>query len=567
MGLTKPDQPDFDVEAWRAQPYTERLRMMCVTWATQGFGAPDVVYVLYIFKIAFYIGVFFVIAALTPDLGGPADFDVWWSTPLAFQKAILWTMLFEVLGLGCGSGPLTGHYKPLFPATRHWLRPGTTRLRPFAWVPFTEGHRRSLVDVALYAAVVALLVRALLSDSVGRSQVLPVIVVLCVLGLRDKTIFLAARSEHYLLTAFAFLFPADLLAGSKSVQLMLWWGAATSKLNHHFPSVMAIMQSNSPLQRSTRFRKKLWRSYPDDLRPSRLAAVMAHGATVVEYGFPLILALTTTGTIHTVALVVLVLFHLNILLSIPMGVPLEWNVLFIYSGLLLFGAHADVRFWSMDSPVLVAAIVGVLLIGPVWGSLRPDKISFLPAMRYYAGNWAASVWLFRPGTMEKLNQIEKAAPLHRVQLEGQIEPGTYDLTMARGQAFRAMHLHGRALVTLLPKTFEDLAATDPEVAAKGPDAFEMIDGEMVAGLVLGWNFGDGHLHHEQLLGAIQAQCGFEPGELRCLFLESQPIQHQRMHWRVADAATGARADGWVQIHDLLDLQPWGEPTPVPSPAP
>lgn len=171
MGLTKPDQPQFDVDEWRAAPYGERLRLMCVTWCTQGFGAPDVVYVLYVMKIAFYLGVFFGFAALTPSLGGPASFSSWWSSPLAFEKAILWTMMFEVMGLGCGSGPLTGHYGPLFPAMRHWLRRGTTRLRPFAWVPFTSGHRRTWLDVALYAALLGLLMRALLSSQIGRAHV------------------------------------------------------------------------------------------------------------------------------------------------------------------------------------------------------------------------------------------------------------------------------------------------------------------------------------------------------------------------------------------------------------
>lgn len=558
MGLTKPDEPDFDVDEWRKQPYPERLRLMCVTWCTQGFGAPDVVYVLYVMKIVFYVGVFFCIAALTPSLGGPGSFDEWWSSPLAFEKAILWTMMFEVMGLGCGSGPLTGHYGPMFPATRHWLRPGTVRLRPFAWVPFTSGHRRTWLDVALYAALLVALSWALLSESIGRGQLVAVIAVLCVLGLRDKTIFLAARSEHYLLTTIVFLFASDLLAGAKAVQLVLWFGAATSKLNHHFPNVIAVMQSNSPVQRSKRIRRALYKDYPEDLRGSRLSATIAHGATAIEYAFPLTLAFTTSGPLHTAALVIMVLFHLNIFLSIPMGVPLEWNVLFVYSGLVLFGAHGDVRFWSIESPWLAAILVAAVLIGPVFGSIRPDKVSFLPAMRYYAGNWAPSVWLFRPGLMERLDErIVKAAPLHRIQLEGNIEPGTYDVTMARGWAFRAMHLHGRALMTLLPRAYEDLAESDPAIASLGPDAFEMIDGEMVAGLVLGWNFGDGHLHHEQLLAAIQAECGFAPGDLRCLFVESQPIQRQRLQWRVVDAATGPISDGHIEVRELLELQPWG----------
>ncbi|MGB2756851.1 MAG: DUF3556 domain-containing protein [Acidimicrobiia bacterium] len=554
----KPDQPEFNVEEWRALPYPERLRLMCVTWCTQGFGAPDAVYILYIMKIALYIAIFFVFTALTPSLGGPASFSSWWSSPLAFEKAILWTMMFEVMGFGCGSGPLTGHYGPMFPAMRHWLRPGTVRLRPFAWIPFTSGRRRTWFDVALYASVLTLLLRAMLASDLHRGELLPIILVLCVLGLRDKTIFLAARSEHYLLTAFVFLFPADIIPGAKSIQLLLWLGAATSKLNHHFPNVIAVMQSNSPIQRSKRVRRALYRNYPDDLRGSRLSAGIGHGATAVEYAFPLILAFTGAGPVHTVALVVMVLFHINILFSIPMGVPLEWNVMFIYSGLVLFGAHGDVHFWDIHSPLVAIAIIAVALIGPIYGNLRPEKISFLPAMRYYAGNWAASVWMFRPGTMERLDEcITKAAPLHRIQLEGNIEPGTMDVTMSRGQAFRAMHLHGRALYTLLPEMYHDLLADDPRIAELGPDAFEMIDGEMVAGLVLGWNFGDGHLHDEQLLAAIQEQCDFQPGDLRCLFLESQPIHQQRMHWRVVDAATGPISGGDIAVRDLLELQPWG----------
>jgi hypothetical protein len=534
---------------------------MCVTWCTQGFGAPDVVYILYVMKIAVYIGGFFLFAFLTPSLGGPASFGSWWSDTIAFEKAMIWTILWEVLGLGCGSGPLTGHYQPLFPAVRHWLRPGTTRLRPFTWVPFTAGHRRTWFDVALYAALLLVTLRALLSAEIAASQLVPIIALVCVLGLRDKTIFLAARSEHYLMMLVVFLFADDLIAGAKALMVILWLGAATSKLTHNFPNVMAIMLSNSPVQRSKRLRRALYRSYPDDLRPSRLAAVFAHTATFVEFAFPITLALTSSGPLHTAALVLMVLFHLNIFLSIPMGVPLEWNIAFIYSGLVLFGAYGDVHLWSIGSPWLIAALVGLILIGPVYGNIRPDKISFLPSMRYYAGNWAPSVWVFKPGMLERLDErITKSSPRHEVQLEGQIEPGTYDVTIARGWAFRAMHLHGRALATLLPRTYEDLAATDADIAARGPDAFELIDGEMIAGMVLGWNFGDGHLHHEQLLAAVQAECEFEPGDLRCLFIESQPLVRQSMDWRISDAATGPMSNGRVQVRDLLELQPWGAPT-------
>lgn len=46
-------------------------------------------------------------------------------------------------------------------------------------------------------------------------------------GLRDKTIFLAARGEHYWLKLFVFFFPfTDQIAAFKIIMLCLWWGAA-----------------------------------------------------------------------------------------------------------------------------------------------------------------------------------------------------------------------------------------------------------------------------------------------------------------------------------------------------
>jgi hypothetical protein len=74
--------------------------------------------------------------------------------------------------------------------------------------------------------------------------------------------------------------------------------------------------------------------------------------------------------------------------------------------------------------------------------------------------------------------------------------------------------------------------------------------------VLGWNFGDGHLHQEQLLAAVQAQCGFEEGELRCVFVESQPLFQGTLGYRIHDAKTGLREEGKLEVRDLLRRQPW-----------
>jgi len=82
--------------------------------------------------------------------------------------------------------------------------------------------------------------------------------------------------------------------------------------------------------------------------------------------------------------------------------------------------------------------------------------------------------------------------------------------------------------------------------------------------VLGWNFGDGHLHDERLLAAVQAQCGFEAGELRCIFVESQPLHRQSMQWRICDARDGELERGEVTIGELRALQPWSFERPAGS---
>jgi len=498
-------------------------------------------------KMALYILGWAFFVSLGPRLGWIGDIGHWWRLPIAFQKLALWTLLFEVSGLGGASGPLTARYVPPIGASIYWLRPGTTRLP--AWpkrVPFTDGTRRSAVDVAMYAALLGLGVWALTRPVLGRAELLPIVLLLPLIGLRDKTIFLAARAEVHWSYLIVFLFPAHIIAGSKLVQVAVWWGAATSKLNHHFPGVVTVMVSNSPFLKSRRIRTAMYRSFPDDLRPSRLAKLLAHGGTAVEYTFPLILLLSHGGLPTAIGLTMMFAFHGFILFSVPMGVPLEWNVFTMYAGLFLFGAHANVSIFSVHEPVLLVLFAAGLLLGPVLGNLRPDLVSFLPGMRYYAGNWGASQWLFRRGMEDRLDErIKKVAPTMAKQLMPMFDEITATALVGRGIAFRAMHLHGRAFNDLLPRAVDDV------------EAYDIRDGEIVAGIVLGWNFGDGHLHHNQLLEAVQERCDYAPGDLRVIFLESQPIQRQAHHYFIWDAATGLVEDGWVEIRDLLSQQPWG----------
>jgi hypothetical protein len=549
VALVRPTLPPYDVHEWRQKPFPERARMVCESWAMQGYGTPLVIHLAYLVKILLvYIGPWLLWCTLTPGLA-LAQIGDWWLHPIAFQKAIVWSMTFEVLGLGCGSGPLTGRYWPPFGGFLHFLRPGTTKLPLIAKL----GHRRTTLDVLVYASLLAVAVWTLASPAPSREQCIALLALLAVLGVTDKTIFLAARSEHYGTTLLVFVLAPSWIAGAQAVQLALWFWAGFSKLNHHFPTVVGVMNSNSPFVPGTWWKRRMYRDFPEDMRPSRLAGALAHGGTALEFAVPLVLGLTAIlapgGPWLLVGMVLMVGLHLYITSNIPMGVPLEWNVMVVYGGFALFWAHPEVSILELGATPLLAALLAVLLVGiPLLGNLVPSATSFLPAMRYYAGNWACSVWLFRGDSYRKLERLTKSARWIDEQLAPIYDPTTIMAVFSKVISFRLMHLHGRCFPALLPTAVGSLERVGD---------YEWIDGEIVAGLALGWNFGDGHLHDERLLAAIQAQCEFEPGELRCIFVESQPFARPHHDWRVSDAATGTIAAGRVSVAELRERQPWG----------
>jgi len=226
---------------------------------------------------------------------------------------------------------------------------------------------------------------------------------------------------------------------------------------------------------------------------------------------------------------------------------LEWNVFFIFSLFYLFGHYGAVRATDLRSPVLLALVILAVVVVIV-GNMFPEKISFLPAMRYYAGNWATSVWCFRAGAEEKIDaDIVKSSALVVNQLARLYDPETAEVLADKIAAFRAMHVHGRALNGLLPRAIDDEAD------------YKIREGEIVAGPLVGWNFGEGHLHNEQLVEAVQRRCRFEDGDVRVIVLEGQPIHVHRQSYRIFDAKTGLIEAGYVDVKDMLTRQPWPEP--------
>ncbi|MFN8151354.1 MAG: DUF3556 domain-containing protein [Solirubrobacterales bacterium] len=560
MGFVTPTLPDIDLEEWKRKPHLERLKPLAQDWAVNGFGTPTAIYLIYVLKlVVFSVGGFLIISLTTPGIGGLGDIGDWWTEPIVFQKIVVWLVLWEVLGLGCGSMPLTFRFIPPIGGFLYWLRPGTVRLPPWPdKVPLTAGTRRTPVDALLYAGILLACVWLLGSDgesvagtAAGRLDPTAIVVLLALLGLmglRDKVVYLAARSEVYVPLLVIFLFPINnLIVASQIVFVCIWLGAASSKLNRHFPFVVSVMISNTPWNRSRWAKAKLYEDHPENLRPSRYAALAAHSGTVIEFTLPILLLVTQGGWLGTAAVIGMIIFHIHITSTFPLAVPLEWNLFMIFGLLFLFGHYGDTPWSTLDDPLLIAFLLLCCVGIPILGNFRPDKVSFLPAMRYYAGNWATSQWLFRKrGDVEERFDaaITKPGPIVVEQVTRLYDRDTAELLLAKGLAFRAMHSHGRALLGLLPHAVDDV------------EAYNVREGELISGVVNGWNFGDGHLHDKQLLDAVQELCGFEEGELRIVTLESQPAHIPRQHYRIYDAASGLIEEGWVNVVDMTTRNPW-----------
>ena len=356
---------------------------------------------------------------------------------------------------------------------------------------------------------------------VSAATLVPAIALLIVTGLRDKVIFLAARGEQYLpaMVFMAVLGPVDLIIALKLLIVVVWIGAGVSKFGKHFVNVVPPMVSNAPFNPFRSLRRAHYRNFPDDLRPSHLAGFMAHaGGTAVELVLPLVLLFSPNPTVTLLAAIGMVVFHAFIFSTFPIAVPLEWNVLFAFGAVFLFVGHPVADGYGVldfSQPWMLPVILGGLLFFPILGNLRPDLVSFLPSMRQYAGNWATATWAFAPGCEARLNELAKPAKNQVDQLvDLEYDPAVSEVLMQITMGWRTLHSQARGLLSVLQHHLDDI------------DRYTIREAEFACNSVIGWNFGDGHLHDERLIAAIQRRLHFAPGEFVVAFVESQPIHKE-----------------------------------------
>jgi hypothetical protein len=259
--------------------------------------------------------------------------------------------------------------------------------------------------------------------------------------------------------------------------------------------------------------------------------------------------------VTAVAAVFMMSYHVFITSTFPLAVPLEWNLMFIYITAFLFLGFPNHQGYGLGDmePALLALTAAGLLVFPILGELRPRLVSFLPALRQYSGNWATSMWAFAPGAEARLDEhIVKPAPMQAGQLTEMFDADTAVITMHQYLGWRALHSQGRGLNSVM---LSHLGAD--------MDVYALREGEMLANAMVGWNFGDGHLHGETLIEAVQKRCQFEPGECVVVYAESEPLGGGRQEYWVMDAAVGIVERGSWAVEDAVQAQPWLPDGPIP----
>lgn len=579
MGFKTPTLPDVEPESFLRKPLLERLQILSTDWAENGFGSPKLFHTIYIVKIVVLYAIGGLVIATTtsqlPAFWHPME---WWNQPIIYQKLVLWTVLLESIGIAGSWGPLAGKIKPMTGGILFWAKPGTIRLRPWTWVPGTAGDRRNVLDVTLYLALLVSLVVALAFSGiyhadmdqsmaqlgislnaglVNPSLLIAPIALLILNGLRDKTIFLGARGEQYLPALIIFsIFPfVNMIIALKMLIVVVWVGAGFSKFGKHFSNVIPPMVSNTPYL--PKFVKRMhYKDFPRDLRPSRVADFMAHvNGTFVEIAAPLLLFFSPNWTVTVIAAIFMLCFHLFIISTFPLAVPLEWNVMFAYTTVFLFlGFPNDKGFapWDMTPWWLVLVVAAAMLFFPVLGNLRPDKISFLVSLRQYAGNWASAVWTFTPGAEAKLNKLTRSAPNQIDQfIAAGFDPGWAEVSLQRTIGWRSMHSQARGLFSLLTSRLPDI------------DTRTVREGEFLCNSIMGFNFGEGHLHDVNMIKAVQDEAQFAPGECVIAWVESEAFGSGIQRYKLIDAALGVIEEGTWNVADAVKEQPWLPNGPIP----
>ena len=352
----------------------------------------------------------------------------------------MWSMFWELAGFGCGWGPMNARFDPLLRRLPALPAPWHDEA---AAVPRRAADRRRHAQLARRRALRARTSSSCCARS-SRREVTPDLLLPDRpadpgdgRARQDALPRLRAPSTTWSCSSASRSRPPDDLwiSGAKLVWCFIWFWAATSKLNSHFPSVIMFMMNNGPFFPKA-LKKRLFTHFPDDLRPSRFATLdgaLRHRRRVLDPGrssssAPATRPRRSLGLLPHDRLPRLhrheqperhagrVEHPDDLRRLVPVRVPPRGA-----------SRRADRR-----CRVLLAALLLLARRRAGARQLRSRRrVSFLLSMRYYAGNWAYNIWLVRKGAAAKFDKLKKAAAPCREQLaEVRARPGGVEVAKA-----------------------------------------------------------------------------------------------------------------------------------------
>ena len=290
MGLLDPTPPPYDALEWTRKPFPEKARLVCESWALQGYGSPPTVLLVYGLKVLFYLWAWAAFVGFTPGLEG--GLPRWgaggqnpspsrssssgrsssrsWASAAAAVRSRATTC--RPSAASSTSSARARRSSRSSKARRWWegrgARSSTSPSTPRSWWRWRAPSCLPRSPSSSFSTRR----RAGAGPRSTRQDPLP--------RRPSRTLLGGGRGLRS-----AFATGAPWLPGAKAVQAALWFFAGVSKLNHHFPAVVCVMTSNSPChcRRRVAAPTACTGAYPDDLRPSRLRrAWTAHAGTALE---------------------------------------------------------------------------------------------------------------------------------------------------------------------------------------------------------------------------------------------------------------------------------------------
>lgn len=402
--MAPPEEPGrFDM----GLPELTDVALEVITRPGRGLGLPNAALLWHYSMVLVYGLAFAVIAALTTPVDVKAG-----QLPYGdlFKKLVLFHWLWEALGLGVDHGPLAGKLAPPFLDWWYRATPGVLKYPFFSWLP----ARRTWLDVAVlnvgfYVAVM----RAMLSASIGPSEVLPVVMCGAYEFFFDHGMHICSYATQHLHMVVCMCFPQEQgqIAGLQLALLALYFGSGLAKWGAWGPHMNAAnLLFTKFMYRHAVVHKAMLNAplgSPPDYSLSGFSVVLGYIASFVELAGPLLVLCNYMLPVSVyVGIGLVVAMHLYIMASFIADVYV-WNLTDAAFFVLLFKMMHFGFDWSglCNMHWALAAYMLLSTAYIISGHIMPDGVPYICAHRHAAGNWAMGYIVVAQGAEHKLQKV------------------------------------------------------------------------------------------------------------------------------------------------------------------